>query len=333
MIARVYHVALVFGILFALGAPAWAGTTGGLRGRVVDAASGAGIAGAVVTATSPSQSASTQTDQNGGFNFLSLAPDSYVVSAQRPGFDPFSQSGLSVFADQVQNVGNFTLAKTLRVIGGATTRGASSNLVRPGTTSDVYSINAAGAAAAAGVGGPGGINQAYSAIATVPGANVPQGQQGWNQLVYIRGGDYSDVANELDGIPVQRASDYAPITTLSSLGQQEVQTYTGGTPASAEASGLSGFINQVIKTGVYPGYENVSIGVGGPAFYHKLSVEASGATNNRNFTYYIGIGAENQDYRYSDQFNGASNALFFYPLAISTGLNGQVYDGSGPSFF
>ena len=106
--------------------------------------------------------------------------------------------------------------------------------MRSGTTSDVYSVNAAGAAAAAAVGGPGGLNQAYSAIATVPGANVPQGQQGWNQLVYIRGGDYSDVSNELDGIPVQRDSDYAPITTLSSLGQQEVQTYTGGTPPWAQ---------------------------------------------------------------------------------------------------
>jgi hypothetical protein len=327
------RIALVFAILCGVTPAAWAGTTGGLRGRVVDAATGTGIAGAVVTATSPSQSATTQTDQNGGFNFLSLAPDSYVVSAQRPGYDAFSSAGVSVFADQVQSVGTFSLAKALRTIGTVQARGATSNLVRPGTTSDVYSVNAAGAAAAAAVGGPGGLNQAYSAIATVPGANVPQGQQGWNQLVYIRGGDYSDVANELDGIPVQRASDYAPITTLSSLGQQEVQTYTGGTPPSAEASGLSGFINQVIKTGSYPGYENVSVGVGGPAFYHKLTVEASGATTNRNFSYYVGIGAENQDYRYSDQFNGASNPQFFYPLAISTGLNGQVYDGSGPAYF
>jgi hypothetical protein len=145
--------------------------------------------------------------------------------------------------------------------------------VRPGTTSDVYSVNAAGLRLPPAVGGPGSLNQAYSAIATTPGANVPQGQQGWNQLVYIRGGDYSDVANELDGIPVQRASDYAPITTLASLGSQEVQTYTGGTPPSAEASGLSGFINQVIKTGVYPGYEEVRTGVGAPTFYHQFSAK------------------------------------------------------------
>jgi len=334
VLAFTFPVSLLAGLLTA---PAVAGTTGGLRGRVVDQATGAGLAGAVVTATSPSQTQSTQSDASGNFSFLSLAPDTYVVSAELKGYDAASAAGVSVLADQVQSVGSFTLAKTLRTIGAIRSR-SSSGLVRPGTTSDVYSVNASQAAAAAAVGGPGGLNQAYSAIATVPGANVPQGQQGWNQLVYIRGGDYSDVANELDGIPVQRASDYAPITTLSSLGQQEVQTYTGGTPPSAEASGLSGFINQVIKTGSYPGYENVDLGLGGPAFYHKLAVEASGATNNRNFTYYIGLGAENQDYRYSDQFNGAGQSLFFYPLSLPTtknGYNSSFYfdDGSGPAYF
>jgi len=335
--ARIRRIAVAFAASFALlagliPAAGIAGTTGGLRGRVVDEATKAPLAGVTVAVNSPSQSASTRTAADGTFNFLSLAPDTYVVSAELAGFDSASAAGVSEFADQVQTVGTFALAKTLKTIGNVRAR-SSSALVRPGTTSDVYSINAAGAAAAAAVGGPGGLNQAYSAIATVPGANVPQGQQGWNQLVYIRGGDYSDVSNELDGIPVQRDSDYAPITTLSSLGQQEVQTYTGGTPPSAEASGLSGYINQVIKTGSYPGYETVSLGLGAPTFYHKLSVEASGATSNRNFTYYVGFGGENQDYRYSDQFNGAGVPLFFYPLAISTGLNGSVYDGSGPTYF
>jgi hypothetical protein len=319
-----------FAFLASLGLPALAGTTGGLRGRVIDQATGAGISGVLVNAVSPSQSEATRTDASGTFAFISLSPDTYVVSAQIQGYDPVS-SVATVLADQVQTVSTFSLAKALRTIGSARVR-RSTSLVRPGATSDVYSVDAAGQAAAAAVGGPGSLNQAYSAIATTPGANVPQGQQGWNQLVYIRGGDYSDVANELDGIPVQRASDYAPITTLASLGSQEVQTYTGGTPPSAEASGLSGFINQVIKTGTYPGYEDLRAGVGAPTFYHQLSFEASGATNNRNFTYYIATGGENQDYRYSDQFNGASNPLFFYPLYIPSN-NGTVYDGSGTALF
>jgi hypothetical protein len=331
LFVRFSGIALTVALFAGIALPAAAGTTGGLRGRVVDQATGAGIAAAAVTVVSPTQTATMQTNGNGEFAFISLSPDTYTVSAEHAGYDPVSASGISVFADQVQTVGAFSLTKILKTIGTVRSR-ASGGLVRPGTTSDVYSVNAATQAAAAAVGGPGSLNQVYSAVATTPGANVPQGQQGWNQLVYIRGGDYSDVANELDGIPVQRASDYAPITTLASLGSQEVQTYTGGTPPSAEASGLSGFINQVIKTGVFPGYEEVRTGVGAPTFYHQLSFEASGATNNRNFTYYIALGGENQDYRYSDQFNGASNPLFFYPLSVPSN-NGTVYDGSQPAYF
>ncbi|MEO6990816.1 MAG: TonB-dependent receptor [Candidatus Baltobacteraceae bacterium] len=324
-------LAATLGAVLISPAAAVAGTTGGLRGRVVDGASGAPIASVRVSLASPSQTATTTTDANGGFTFISLAPDSYVLSLSAQGYDDFSTSGISVLADQVQNVPGLRLAKRLQTIGHVTAR-PSGNIVKPGTTSDVYSVNAAGAAAAAAVGGPGGLNQAYSAIATVPGANVPQGQQGWNQLVYIRGGDYSDVSNELDGIPVQRLSDYAPVSTLSRLGQQEVQTYTGGTPASAESSGLSGFINQVIKTGTYPGYANATLGIGGPAFYHKAQLELSGATPSRNFTYYLGLSGVGQDYRYTNQNNGAGIPQFFAPLSIPTN-NGAVYDGSGKPLF
>jgi hypothetical protein len=322
-------VALV--LLFSAAAPACAGTTGGLRGRVTDSATGAGVPGAKVTVVSPSETNSALTDGGGSFAFISLAPDTYVVSVEKPGYDPVSASGVTVQADQVQTLPQFALQKALRQIGTVRAQPAG-GLVRAGTTSDVYSVNDAAQKAAAAVGGPGGLNQAYSAIATVPGANVPQGQQGWNQLVYIRGGDYSDVANELDGVPVQRASDFAPATTLSSLGQQEVQVYTGGTPPSAESSGLSGFINQVIKTGTYPGYESVTLGLGGPAFYHKATFEAAGATTNRIFSYYIGVSGVDQDYRYSDQFNGAGVPLFFAPLNV-TSNNGTVYDGSAPAYF
>jgi hypothetical protein len=329
--ALIVRIALVAALLGSMVAPAAAGTTGGIRGRVLDADTGAPIAGAKVTVASPSQTAAVNSDAGGTFVFISLSPDTYTVAASAAGYDDATSAGISVLSDQVQNLGSLSLHRRLKTIGRVNAR-SSSDVVRPGTTSDVYSVNAAGQKAAATAGGPGGLNQAYSAIATVPGANLPQGQQGWNQLVYIRGGDYSDVANELDGVPVQRASDSAPVSTLSSLGQQEVQTYTGGTPPSAEASGLSGYINQVIKTGTYPGYLNLSLGVGGPAFYHLSTFELSGATKNRLFSYYVGLSGVNQSYRYANQNNGAGIPLFFAPLSIPTN-NGAVYDGSGPALF
>ncbi|MBV8354383.1 MAG: carboxypeptidase regulatory-like domain-containing protein, partial [Candidatus Eremiobacteraeota bacterium] len=54
---------------------ALASPTGGLHGTVLDASSHTPVAGATVTAISPSQTATAATDAHGDFNFLTLAPD------------------------------------------------------------------------------------------------------------------------------------------------------------------------------------------------------------------------------------------------------------------
>ena len=202
--------------------------------------------------------------------------------------------------------------------------------MRSGVTSDVYSINSAGQKAASTLNGSGSLTQAYGAIASAPGVNIPSNQQGWYQSVYIRGGDIDQVAYEFDGLPTTRQSDLATIATLTSLGNQEVQVYTGGTPATSNSSGLAGYINQVIKTGTFPGYAAADLGIGGPAFYHQATVEVGGATPDRLFSYYVGLSGTNQSYRFGDQFGGVSDPLYFYPLNVPT--NNNVYnilDGSG----
>ena len=99
--------------------------------------------------------------------------------------------------------------ETLKEIGTVSSR-ASSDLVKSGTTADVYSVNAAMQDKVSAVGGGGSLNSAYSAIATVPGAFVPLGQTGCFQTVHIRGGDYDQVGYELDGVPVNRSFDNYP---------------------------------------------------------------------------------------------------------------------------
>lgn len=325
---RLFFAALVFAFAGACEQSVVAGTTGSLRGRILDARSKVPIADVKVDVAAASGIASVLSDASGYFAFLSLAPDSYTLTARKSGYDAQSQAAVTILADQSTNV-SLELTPTLKVIGSVTSRSAT-NLVRPGATSDVYSVNPAGQRAAAALGGPGGVNQAYSAIASVPGVSLPAGQQGWYQSVYVRGGDYDQVAYEFDGVPVIRQSDGAPIVTLSALGQQEVQVYTGGTPATSDSPGLAGYINQVIKTGSQPGFMDFNASVGGPAFYHKLSAEASGAGNGRLFTYYIGTAAVNQGYRYGSQFNGTGDPLYFYPLTIPSGNSVfNVLDGSG----
>jgi Carboxypeptidase regulatory-like domain/TonB dependent receptor/TonB-dependent Receptor Plug Domain len=330
LVQRVLAVVL----LVTLGAPlvARAGTTGTLRGRVVDSATQAPIGGAIVNAASPSQTAQTVTDNSGAFSFISLQPDTYTVSARKEGYEPQSQAGMTIVADQSASV-IVALQKALKTIARTTSRSAQS-LVHSGVTSDVFSVNSAGQKAASTLNGSGSLTQAYGAIASAPGVNIPSNQQGWYQSVYVRGGDVDQVAYEFDGIPTTRQSDLAPIATLTSLGNQEVQVYTGGTPATSNSSGLAGYINQVIKTGTFPGYANADLGVGGPAFYHQATVEAGGATPDRLFSYYVGLSGTNQAYRFGDQFGGVSDPLYFYPLNVPTHNNVyNILDGSGGKRF
>ena len=342
MVLRFSRIASALGAcLLAFAGPAVAGTTGGLHGLVRDAQSGAPIAGAAVSATSPSQNEATTTDATGEFIFISLSPDTYTVSASKEGFVSQSVTGVSVFADQTHSV-NVQLQRSVRTLATITSHGAVS-LVRPGMSSDVYSVNAAAARATSSLAGSGSLNEAYGAAASVPGVVYQQGQQGWYQSIYIRGGDNDQTAYEVDGVPVMRVSDSATVSTFSTLGQQEMQVYTGGTPASADAAGIAGYVNQVMKTGTYPGYADLDLTVGGPAFYNDLKFEAGGASPDRRFSYYLGQEVAGEDYRYGDRFNGASDPLFFFPMYIPShngnSFNGAcsaapcVFDGSGTPYF
>jgi hypothetical protein len=296
---------------------ALAGTTGGLTGQVVDATSSAPIAGAVVTVSSPSQTATVTTDASGRFGFLTLPPDTYTVSVTKDQFQPTNISGQVVFADSVQTLA-VRLNKSLTTIAHVTSTGVGS-LVKSGTTADVYSVNAAGQAAAAALGGGGSLNSAYSAVASVPGAYVLPNQTGYFQTVHIRGGDYDQVGYEFDGVPVNRSFDNYPSSSASSLGNAEVQVYTGATPANSEGAGLAGYINQVIRTGTYPGFANGQLGIGTPTFYHRAMVEAGGATPDRLFSYYVGVAGYNQQFRYIDDSNGSSYDNWAgAPLSINT---------------
>ena len=284
-----------------------AGTTGTLSGAVLDPQSNQPIAGARVTAASPSQSATTTSDSNGRFTFVSLTPDTYTISTPATGTrDAVSVSGITVIADQTISV-NVQQPTKLKVIGAVTSRAAAA-LVKPGTTADVYSIGAVQQDKVSAIGGGGNLNSAWSAVATVPGVFIAPNQAGYigaGSTISIRGGDYDQIGYELDGVPVNRAFDNYPSSAISSLGQQELQVYTGANPANSEAQGISGYINQVIRTGTAPATRNIALGIGGPTFYNKGAFETGGANPARTFSYYLGLGGYNQSYRYGDQFNGS----------------------------
>ena len=289
------------GFLFQ-GTWALAATSGGIAGVVHDD-TGAPVAAATVTATSPSQVATTTTDAQGHFVFLVLQPDTYTLTVSKDGYQTTSVAGNTVFADQTQQV-VLTAPRAVAVIYHAHVSAA--GLVKPGVGGDIYNVTPAGVQAASALGGGGNLESAYSAIASVPGLVVGTGGMGWNQAVIVHGELPWTTGFEYDGVPVNRAFDQYDQSTESSLGLQELQVYTGGGPSSIASSGISGFINTVIKTGTYPGYATLAGGIGAEAFYHEAKFEAGGATPDRNFSYYVGISGYDSAIRVIDQSNGAS---------------------------
>ncbi len=302
------HVCTAFALLAMLLQGTWvlAGTTGSLSG-VVTTANGAPIADAQVTVMSPSQRATTRTDASGHFSFLSLAPDTYTVGAEKDGYAPTSMPGVTVFADQTQTL-QVQMSQTLRTIAVVHTA-AQGNLVKAGTTTDVYQVSSASAGALATSGGGNNLNSAYSAIYSMPGVVGLPGNFGFGQVFYIHGSSYNQIGYEFDGVPVNRAFDNYNANSLSNLGNQTTEVYTGGGPASATSPTLGGYINQVIKTGTYPGYGNLTFGIGAPAFFHKADAEAGGASPDRNFSWYAAVRGDNMiPNQFTEQNGGDLNA-------------------------
>jgi hypothetical protein len=133
VIFRISALAALFAACLLLCAgPAMAGTTGRLQGRVFDTATNAPIAGAKVSVTSPSQIESTTTDASGFWQFISLSPDTYTITATKDGYDIASVPGITVVSDQSHNV-PIPLQKTLKTLGTIATRGGAGR-VRPRPT-------------------------------------------------------------------------------------------------------------------------------------------------------------------------------------------------------
>jgi hypothetical protein len=305
---------LLFAALLLQETWALAGTTGGISGTVTDE-KGAPIAGVSVKAISASQTASATTDRGGHFTLLNLPPDTYTISLEKEGFAPISYAGITVFADQ-QLTQAFQMQPALKTIARVTST-AAGNLVKPGVGGDIYSVNASQAKAAAAVSGSGNLNNTYSAMASVPGVQTVIGGSGWfDNVAFVRGQNSYYTGFEYDGIPINRAFDNYNASNESSLGLQELQVYTGGGPASIASAGTAGFINQVIKTGTFPGYATGTLGIGSPVFYHQAEVEAGGSTPDRNFSYYVGVSGFNQAFRFIDNWNGAG---FMEPGGIFSG--------------
>ncbi len=286
------------------------GTTATIQGTVIDAQTGAPIAGVKINAVSPSQTSTATTDSHGFYVFNGLDADTYTLSFQLEGYQGASEPGIT--ASQAQTVThNVALGKALRTIARVESRN-SSNLVNPNNGTDVYNVSGAQAAAATGANYNSQTLNTY--LGTVPGVTISGGVG----LPRIRGGDSHDVGYEFDGIPIRERLFGLFTSNISDVGIGNTEVFTGGLPANAAGSG-SGVINTVAKTGTYPAFGDITVGAATPDYNHYLTVEYGGQTQNRRLSYYVGYGGVR-----SKNVYGYGN--YSYPNDIGNDISGPVIE-------
>ncbi len=311
-------VCFVIAIFAGACAGAGAGTTGSISGVVRDAATKLPLPNVIVNAASPSGSGRATTDARGFYIISGLSPDTYVESFTLAGYGVEQTTALTVFQDQTLS-SDATLSKDIRQIARVRSR-AGANLVQPNQTADVYDVSAQQLDAAKG--GDNVHKTLYNYLQTVPGVT----SAGANGQPRIRGGLATDTGFLYDDILINDRltgffstnNGYFQTTTISSVGVNSVQVYTGGYNARF-GNAAQGIVNSVIKRGTYPGFGLVSMAAQSPIYGHFLQAEYGTASRDNRYSAYVAFDGSNQD-------NAFGNGLYTFPLATSKGGNGPGPD-------
>mgnify|MGYP001347624805 CR=1 FL=1 len=282
-----------------------AGTTGGISGYALDA-NGNPVAGVSVTANSPSQTVTRTTDAKGFYSILDLSPDTYVVTATKDGYDTATVRGITVQADQNTTVA-IALKKTIKELGRIVTT-AQASVVNKSVTGDLYSVNAAAISNYQGaVGGSESLYSQNAIVGSMPGVvhqiGIGGGYQQGQGTISLRGGAFDQVGFELEGVPLNRGFDFYNGTPFVNNGLASLEVYTGGAPADSGRA-MSGYINEVIQRGSYPGFSHLNFTFGSPSFDNTLQYDVSAGTPDRKFTAFVSTLAMYATFNYGDRSNG-----------------------------
>jgi len=337
------RVALV-GLFLALGQATWtlAGTTGSISGVATDQ-NGNPLADVSITVMSASQTAHNVTNSHGFYSILDLSPDTYTVTATKDGYDTSSESGFTVQADQ-STTANVSLKPTVKTLGRIVTT-AQASVVNKSVTGDLYSVNSTAISNYQGaVGGSESMYSQNAIVGSMPGVvhqiGVGGGYQQGQGTISLRGGAFDQVGFELEGIPLNRGFDFYNGTPFVSNGLSSLEVYTGGAPADSGGA-MSGFINEVVQRGSYPGFANFNLTLGSPTLNNTYQLQWADGTPNNKFTWFIsslGMYATNN---FGDRSNG-DNYAFTVPandpgcndfnfIQNSTGLGGPTLTCTVPN--
>lgn len=310
-----------------------AGTTGVVSGKATDDKS-APVADVRVTVTSPGQTAFAATNATGFYSVLNLSPDTYTVTASKQGYQTFNAYGVTVQADQTNRV-DVVMHEAIRTLGRVTTT-ATSGLISRTVTGDLYTVNAD--AINRYQGSAGGAETLYSqngVVGSLPGVVRTVGSGGGyagNGTLSFRGGSNDQIGFELEGIPLNRSFDSANATAFLTNGLSSLEVYTGGEPADAGRS-MSGYINEIIRRGSYPGGGDITFVIGSPLLTNTMQADIYGGTPNHKFTYYASTLWVNAAYNFGDRSNLDNSGISVPAADLGCGAaNAQVNANFGTTF-
>jgi len=228
------------------------------------------------------------------------------VSFQGAGYEPQTQQGINVFADQVNTV-NIQLSKTIQVIGRTTAR-SQGGAYQPSQTVDTYTVTSAQIDTV--LGKKGGTNEASLLIA-LPGASLDK-----SGYPVLRGGRENEEGFQFEGIDYTDAFTSQFVNSLNLNGVSSLQLTPGAGDASVGNSG-TGVINLIANKGTRPPFGTFELDAGAPAYNHYLRSEYGFATPNGRFSEYASFigqragtqyGSRNSDSTSIGAFYGRSNA-------------------------
>jgi hypothetical protein len=254
-----------------------AGTTGSMNGTVTDQKTGLPLSGVKVTAVSLTGTYAATTDAKGFYSFTGLTPDTFTVSFELAGFQPASVTGVTIFADQSQEV-NSKLEKSLSTIGSVTVR-SPGGAFQPKQTQDTYTVT--GSQIETIEGRADAISES-NLLVSLPGATYDS-----SGYPVLRGGRENEEGFQFEGIDYTDAFTSQFINSLAlNPSILSLQLTPGAGDASTGNAG-TGTINLISKRGTYPGFGSIQGTVGGPDYNHELGLEYGFATPNGKFSNYF----------------------------------------------
>ena len=300
-VARAVVIAVLL-VVHTIGFAGAAGTTGTISGTITSAETGKPIAGVKVNIASPTGSANATTTASGFFSLTGITVDTYVVSFQAQGFEPYSLSGVTVFPDTIQDVST-KLKKSLSTIATVSVRSAG-GAFQPKQTQDTYSVTSQQVET---ILGRSDATSESTLLASLPGATFDS-----SGYPVLRGGRENEEGFQNEGIDQTDAFTSQFVNSLAlnpSLGS--LQLTPGAGDASTGNAG-TGTINLTSKRGTYPGFGSVQGTIQSPDYDHELGFEFGIATKDGSVSNYVSYeGVRSNGLTYGHNTDARDNGRFF----------------------